>query len=337
MLIDQFDFDLPKGLIAQKPANPRDYARLQVYKRDDNSLIWGHFFDLPNYLGMNDVLVFNNSKVIPARIIFEKDGKKNEIFLLEKVDGLWKALIRPGKKFLIGDILSINRAKFEVKRIDENGFRYLKVNLNDSELNDFLRSHGQMPVPPYIGGQGYQEEDYNTVYSKKTGSVAAPTAGLHFTDQLLNRLRAKGVKLEFVTLHVGLGTFLPVKVKDTRLHQMHEEKYEIDWMTARRLNRYLEEGKRIIAVGTTTVRVLEDNFSRFAKIKPGNFSTKILIEPGYKWKVVRAIITNFHLPKSTLLLLVAAFIGKERALELYQKAIVRGYKFYSFGDGMLLI
>jgi S-adenosylmethionine:tRNA ribosyltransferase-isomerase len=337
MLIDQFDFDLPKKLIAQKPVSPRDYARMLVYNRDKQELEFGHFFDLPNYLGENDVLVFNNSKVIPARLVFRRDNKELEIFLLEKVDGLWKALIRPGKVFTVGQKVVFENVEFEVMAIDDNGFRYLKIALNDQELQEFLVKYGQMPIPPYIGGNKYEEADYNTVYSARLGSVAAPTAGLHFTDQLLARLRAKGVQIEFVTLHVGLGTFLPVKVRDTKFHKMHREKYEIGFQTAKNLNKSIKEGKRIIAVGTTSVRVLEDNFGRYGGIIPGSFETNILIEPGYKWKVIRALITNFHLPKSTLLLLVSAFMGKEKALELYEKAVIRGLKFFSFGDGMLIL
>jgi len=337
MLIDQFDFDLPKKLIAQKPTSPRDYARMLIYRRDNSEVEFGHFFDLPNYLGENDVLVFNNSKVIPARLVFKRDNKELEIFLLEKVDGLWKALIRPGKVFSVGQKVLFEKVEFEVMGIDENGFRYLKIALDDQELQEFLVKYGQMPIPPYIGENKYQDADYNTVYSAKLGSVAAPTAGLHFTDQLLARLRAKGVQIEFVTLHVGLGTFLPVKVRDTKLHKMHSEKYEIDFQTAKNLNNSIKDGKRIIAVGTTSVRVLEDNFGKHGEIVSGGFETNILIEPGYKWKLVRALITNFHLPKSTLLLLVSAFVGKDKALELYKKAVISGMKFFSFGDGMLIL
>lgn len=337
MLIDQFDFKLPEHLIAQGPVSPRDYAKMLVFSRADNRLDWAHFYDLPNYLGPNDVLVFNNSRVIPARLLFKLGDKEAELLFLEEVNGLWKTMVRPGRNFQVGRKVVVYGVELEVKSIDQDGQRYLKASLDGAGMRDFLLKYGQMPVPPYIGRNQYKQEDYNTIYSSKSGSVAAPTAGLHFTEQLLSRLLSKGVKLEFVTLHVGLGTFLPVKVKDTRQHRMHEERYEIDWQTAKRLNQYVAEGKRIIAVGTTTVRVLEDNFSRFNQINPGSFSTNILIEPGYSWKIVSALITNFHLPKSTLLLLVSALIGREKTLELYQKAIARGFRFYSFGDGMLII
>jgi len=196
---------------------------------------------------------------------------------------------------------------------------------------------GEMPVPPYIESGKFEAEDYNTVYSAKKGSVAAPTAGLHFTDELMARLRSKGVKMEFVTLHVGLGTFLPVKSRDSRWHKMHEEKYEIDYQTAKRLNEYKASGKRIIAIGTTSVRVLEDNFGKFRLIEAGEYSTDIFIKPGYQWKMVEGLITNFHLPKSTLLMLVSALVGREKLLDLYRLAINRRMRFFSFGDGMLIL
>lgn len=337
MLLDKFDFDLPKELIAHSPVFPRDHARMLVYKRADESVELGHFFDLPNYLKEGDVVVFNNSKVVPARLCFQVEGKEFEIFLLEEVDGFWKSLIRPGKAFLTGKVVKFKEASFEVKKIDEDGFRYLECNLGGQDLSDFLEKWGQMPVPPYIHGSDYNQEDYNTVYSNKKGSVAAPTAGLHFTDELLSRLKAKGIQIEFVTLHVGLGTFLPVKVKDSRFHKMHMEKYAIDYQTAKRLNKYKAEGRRIVAVGTTSVRVLEDNFGRFREIRAGRFSTDIFIKPGYKFGFVDALITNFHLPKSTLLMLVASLVGRERVLDLYRLAVIREMRFYSFGDGMLII
>ena len=194
-----------------------------------------------------------------------------------------------------------------------------------------------MPVPPYIEGDNYQDEEYNTVFSNEGMSIAAPTAGLHFTEELLSKLVSKGIILEFVNLNVGLGTFLPVKTLDTRFHKMHEETYDIEYSTAQRLNQYRREGRRIIAVGTTSVRVLEDNMSRFGQIVAGNFSTAIFIKPGYKWKIISGLITNFHLPKSTLLMLVSALVGTEKTLAVYQYAVGREYRFFSFGDAMLIL
>lgn len=337
MQIDQFDFDLPKDLIANSPVEPRDYARLLVYNRALEQVEYGHFFDLPNYLGAGDVLIFNNSRVIPSRLVFEMKGKEVEVFFLEFDDGIWKAFVKPGKRFRVGVVVQVDRARLEVVGIDKDGFRLIRSNLNHDEMLELFEGHGSMPVPPYIEGNKFQKSDYNTVFSTKCGSVAAPTAGLHFTDQLLARLREKGVRIEFITLHVGLGTFLPIKVKDSRFHKMHEETYEIDYQTAKRLNSYKREGRRIVAVGTTAVRALESNITKFGEIKSGLFSTKIFIEPGYTWLFVNALITNFHLPKSTLLMLVSAMLGQRTALSLYQMAIARKFRFYSFGDGMMIV
>lgn len=337
MLLENFNFALPKDLIANAPVEPRDYAELLSYNRQKDQATWGHFFDLPNYLNENDLLVFNNSKVIPARLIFELNGKMVEIFLLEKVGLNWKALVRPGKRFLVGSEINLHGVNMKVMAIDADGLRHFRISADESNLAEFLDKFGEMPVPPYITQRNYHAADYNTVYSTKNGSVAAPTAGLHFTNQLLSRLQDRGVSMEFVTLHVGLGTFLPVKAADSRFHKMHEEKYEIDYRSADRLNRHIANGKRIIAVGTTSVRVLEDNFGKFGEIRGGKFSTNIFIKPGYDWKVINGLITNFHLPKSTLLMLVAALIGKEKLLELYQQAINRKMRFFSFGDGMLIL
>jgi S-adenosylmethionine:tRNA ribosyltransferase-isomerase len=336
MLVDKFDYDLPKKFIADSPVTPRDYARLLVYDKDTGQVETARFFNLPEYLTSNDVLIFNNSKVIPARLIFSTQDKQNEIFFLEQIQGLWKCLIKPGKRFKTGTIINVHKVRFEVKHVDKDGFRYLDSSLNRASLLKFLKNYGVMPVPPYISGSKYRQEDYNTVYSKPEGSVAAPTAGLHFTDQLMARIKARGTAVEFVTLHVGLGTFLPFKVKDSRDHKMHEENYNIDYLTAVRLNNYLKQGKRLIAVGTTSVRVLEDNFARFGKFKDGQFSTRIFIRPGYKWSVIDTLITNFHLPKSTLIMLVSALIGRTTTLKLYEYAKKLHFRFFSFGDGMLI-
>ncbi len=337
MLVNKFDYELPKKLIADSPAEPRDQAKLLIFNKDTEQTELAHFFDLPKYLDSNDVLIFNNSKVIPARLIFTDQGKKNEILFLEQLHDVWKCLVKPGKRFKAGNTFKFNSAVFQVKSVDKDGFRFMETNLNRDELLKFLRNYGEMPVPPYISGKNYRQEDYNTVFSHTEGSVAAPTAGLHFTTQLIERIRSKGVKMEFVTLHVGLGTFLPFKTKDSREHKMHEESYELDYFTAERLNNYKSQGKRFIVVGTTTVRVLEDNMGKFGRFVPGRYSTRIFIKPGYQWKAVDSLITNFHLPKSTLLMLVSALIGHSKTIRLYEYAKKLRMRFYSFGDGMLII
>jgi S-adenosylmethionine:tRNA ribosyltransferase-isomerase len=336
MLISEFDYHLPDKLIANAPARPRDYARLVVCDRMTGKMSLKHYYDLPRLLGPNDVLVFNNSKVIPARLVMEEDSAKTEILFLEEVEGLWKVMVKPGRKFKVGKTLLYKGLAATVETVDRDGYRYLRINMKRPELILYLQNYGQMPVPPYIKGGKYDNSEYNTVYSRPEGSVAAPTAGLHFTSQLLSRIRSKGVRIEFVTLHVGLGTFLPVKVKNIALHKMHHEKYEIDALTAKRLNTYLHSGKRLIAVGTTSVRVLEDNMARNGYFKPGRYNTNIFIREGYKWQAVNGLITNFHLPKSTLIMLVSAFLGRKVTFKLYEFAKRHRLKFFSFGDGMII-
>lgn len=331
-----FDFDLPEKLIAKSPAQPRDSAKLLCYSMSSNQIEDKFFYQLPDLLDDKTVLVFNDSKVDPVRLNFDIGGASVEIFFLEKTENLWKVMVKPGKKFRPGSSFKFNEMTAEVKGIDEDGYRKLKLNLNDEELSRFLAKHGKMPVPPYIKGHAYNDKDYNTVYANKSGSVAAPTAGLHFTNELIARLISKGVKIEYVTLKVGLGTFLPVKTNDIREHKMHSEEYSIDYLTAKRLNKYTQDGYKIIAIGTTSLRVLESNYSKKDGFIAGQFKTSIFIFPGYKWKVVNGLITNFHLPKSTLLMLVSAMIGKTNLEKLYKWAIRKAYKFYSFGDGMLI-
>lgn len=335
MRISDFSYYLPKELIAQKPAIPRDSARMLAYDREKNACSDAHFFDLVNILNSNDVLVFNNSKVSPVRFLFG-DRNNKEVFFISKKNGLWKVMVRPGRFFVLGKIIEVDGLQMMVEKIDEYGYRYVKVNLSDTDLASFLNKHGALPLPPYIDSKEIKENDYNTVFAKETGSVATPTAGLHFNQSLLAKLIAKGVTIEFVTLEVGLGTFLPVKTQMVADHKMHEESYTIDYFTAKRLNQYKKDNKRIIAVGTTSVRTLEDNFSKYKEIRAGRFKTNIFIKPGYKWTFIDAIITNFHLPESTLLILVSAFIGREKALKLYQSAVTKKYRFFSFGDGMFL-
>ena len=338
MRVDLFDFYLPENLIAKSPTNPRDNARLLVMDKSNSIVKDGHFFDLPFLLRADDVLVFNKSKVIPARLLFNVDGKEIEIFLVKHMrKSLWKCMVRPGKSFKVGTELNLDGVSVRTIKIDEEGLREIDFGMNELAFRKFLSKKGKLPIPPYIKGEEYKESDYNTVFAEKEGSIAAPTAGLHFTNELLSRLSSKGVALEYVTLQVGLGTFLPMKTNHSEYHKMHMESYEVDFATAKRLNDYKEAGRRIIAVGTTSVRVLEDNVSKYGRIVPGRFQTNIFIKPGYKWKMVDGLITNFHLPKSTLLMLVSAFSERKKILKAYELAIRKGYKFYSFGDGMLII
>jgi S-adenosylmethionine:tRNA ribosyltransferase-isomerase len=332
-----FNYYLPKELIAQSPVTPRDYSRMIVYDRGAKRIEEKQFFNLIDYLKAGDVLVLNNSKVIPARWIFEYEGKEAEIlFLEENGEKKWKALGRPGKMLKIGNRITVGKLQLEIKSVLEGGMRLVEVNLDKLELRDFLLNNGQLPIPPYISGVDFKDEQYQTVFSKKEGSVAAPTAGLHFTPRLLNVLQQKGVIIEYVTLHVGMGTFMPVKVNDYRQHKMHKETYSMDFQTAKRLNKYKKNGQRIIAVGTTSTRTLEDSWKEGVGFLEGTRETNIFIYPGYKWKAVDALITNFHLPKSTLLLLVEALIGGEALREIYSLAIKHKYRFFSFGDAMFI-
>lgn len=332
-----FDYYLPKELIAQKPVTPRDYSRMIVYDRAAKKLEEKRFFNLVDYLKAGDVLVLNNSKVIPARWIFQYEGKEAEIlFLEEEKDKYWKILGRPGKMLKIGNKIVAGNLELEIVAVLEGGMRLVKINLDKLELRDFLINNGQLPIPPYISESDFKDEQYQTVFSEKEGSVAAPTAGLHFTPRLLNVLQQKGVIIEYLTLHVGMGTFMPVKVSDYRNHKMHKETYTLDYQTAKRLNNYKKNGQRIISVGTTSTRTLEDSWKEGVGFVDGTRETNIFIYPGYKWKAVDALITNFHLPKSTLLLLVSSLVGDEALEKIYSLAIKHKYRFFSFGDAMFI-
>lgn len=333
---NDFDFHLPENLISKSPAQPRDSARLLNYSLLSDEIKDNFFYQLPDLLDEKTVLVFNDSRVDPVRLSFQLGTVSAEMLFLEKSNDLWKVMVRPGKKFKLGDRIKFADLEADIVQIDTDGYRLVKLNLNDLELKNFLDKFGKMPVPPYIKGETYKERDYNTVYANKSGSVAAPTAGLHFTNELIARLISKGIKIEYVTLKVGLGTFLPIKANDIRNHKMHTEEYLINHLTAKRLNKYVQAGYKVMPVGTTSLRVLESNYSTDAGFNAGIFHTNIFIFPGYKWKVVNGLITNFHLPKSTLLMLVAAMIGKNALEKVYKYAIQKAYKFYSFGDGMLI-
>lgn len=362
MLLSDFDYQLPQDRIAQTPLEPRDHSKLMRLNRSDQSISHHHFYDLADLLTDQDVLVFNHSRVIPARLSFELKGKSAEILLLKPLaDGKWEALVRPGKWFRAGDSIKVNnQLTVHVKRVTDSGERILDFECED--FDDYMKQKGEMPTPPYIQEKLKDPERYQTVYAKPEGSVAAPTAGLHFTPELLEKLKQKEVQQEFVTLNVGLGTFQPVKTDDPLEHKMHHEWFHLDEETAQRLNQAKADGKRIIAVGTTSVRVLESCSGGSNELEPQSGETNLFIYPGYQWKFVDSLITNFHVPKSTLLMLVSSFAeqnplirhsessnkledeeslvakpqlsGRDFILKAYQEAIDEEYRFFSFGDSM---
>ncbi|MFN1835511.1 tRNA preQ1(34) S-adenosylmethionine ribosyltransferase-isomerase QueA [Balneola sp. MJW-20] len=329
--LSDFDYELPEELIAQSPAHPRDHARLLVYDRKSGSITDDYFYNLPNYLPADTTMVVNNSKVEKCRLLF--DEGKTELFVTSVSNNdTIEAMVRPGKKFKEGQKRALAEGvTAEVLSIAEDGLRRIRLScdLDDPKLEPFKRT----PFPPYIEQDESLAEEYQTVYAKDLGSKAAPTAGLHFTDELLQKLREGGVKRSEVTLHVGLGTFAPVKTEDISEHEMHSEWYQIDHKTAGELGK----AGHITAVGTTSVRVLESAVKEGRKFNAETGDTDIFITPGFEFQSVDALITNFHLPKSTLLMLVSAFMGYEEMFRLYEHAVKEKYRFYSFGDGMLLL
>jgi len=334
--IGDFDYEIPPDLIAQHPLQPRDASRLMVISRAEGKIEDRRFRDIADYLRSGDLLVANDSRVIPARLIGHKvpTGGKVELLLTTKRgDRLWEGLVR-GRKVRVGSEVEFGVPPFSVRakvlEVTEGG-RLFEF---DSPLD--LRQLGEIPLPPYIHEPLKEGERYQTVYARREGSVAAPTAGLHFTPQLMEKIRAKGVKFLFVTLHIGPGTFRPVRTEEVEEHTLEAEYGELSPSVAEALNQAREEKRRVIAVGTTAVRVLETAY-REGQITPYRGWTDLYIYPGYRFQVVEALITNFHLPRSTLLLLVAAFAGKELIDEAYQEAIRRGYRFYSFGDAMFIL
>ncbi|MDO5568844.1 MAG: tRNA preQ1(34) S-adenosylmethionine ribosyltransferase-isomerase QueA [bacterium] len=331
-----FDFDLPNELIAQKPIVNRDEAKMLVIDKNDSSLVDKKFYNIVDYLEAGDCLVLNDSKVLPARLIGIKVSTKAvvEILLLNRGDGdNWKCLVKPAKRIKLNDIISFGNDILQAKciAIGEEGIREFSFKYN-GVFYEILDQLGEMPLPPYIKQKITNHEDYQTVYAKNIGSVAAPTAGLHFTDELLTRIRKKGVNIVFITLHVGLGTFRPVSSNYIDDHHMHSEYYEISSRSASTINDTRRNKKKIIAVGTTVVRTLETVGKTNNEIKATSGWTNIFIKPGYQFKVVDAIITNFHLPKSTLLMLVSTFSGIDTIRDAYHYAIKNNYKFFSFGD-----
>lgn len=340
MDINLFDFYLPEELIAQKPSDKRDHSRLLAINKDTKTYEDRHFYDIIEYLRPGDVLVRNNTKVIPARLIGIKEitGAHCELLLLKQVeDDIWECLTKPAKSLKAGAKINFGEGKLigEVVKEKEEGLRLVKFHYKGIFL-EVLDSLGKMPLPPYIKEQLCTNDRYQTVYAKYEGSAAAPTAGFHFTEELFDKIKAKGITVVDITLHIGLGTFRPVKVEDTDNHVMHSELYEITSEACEILNRAKEEKRRIIAIGTTSVRTLEANMQEFGKFTPIKKETNIFIKPGYEFKAVDCIITNFHLPKSTLIMLVSAFLGREFTLEVYKHAVDERYRFFSFGDSMII-
>ena len=334
-----FYYELPKELIAQTPAQPRDSSRLMVIDRKRKTVEHRHFYDITEYLKEGDCLIVNDSRVLPARIYgTKKTGARVEFLLLSQSYGnVWECLSKPGKKAREGDEFSFGDVmKCRVKEVLENGNRLVEFECEEN-FYSALDKVGQMPLPPYITKKLEDKERYQTVYSRELGSAAAPTAGLHFTPELMRKIENKGVKIGYVTLHVGLGTFRPVKVDDVTRHKMHSEHYEMPEKTARLINQTKENGGRIIAVGTTSCRTLETVAKEHnGKAEACEGFTDIFIYPGYEFKLLDGLITNFHLPESTLIMLVSAFAGYDTIMNSYKNAVEEKYRFFSFGDAMAI-
>ncbi len=344
MKLTDFDYHLPLDLIAQHPADKRENSRMMVLNRKENSIEHKHFYNIEDYLKPGDLLVLNNSKVIPARLFGTKEptGARIELLIIKRIEGdIWEAMVKPGKRLKTGDIVSIAENKLFKAEILEgggDGTRFIKF-IYDGIFNELLDEFGKIPLPPYIDRDNEQEDKdrYQTVYCKYEGSVAAPTAGLHFTNEIMDRLREKGVEFAFVTLHVGIGTFRPVKAEIIEEHHMHFEEYSIDEKTAEMINRAKAEGRRVISVGTTSTRTLESATDENGVVLAGQRSTNLYIYPPvYRFKTVDALLTNFHLPKSTLLMLISAFYDREKILEAYNLAVKEEYRFFSYGDCMFI-
>ena len=335
LLTHDFYYDLPEELIAQTPAEPRDHSRLMVYSREADSVTHAHFYDLPKFLRKGDLLVINNTKVIPARLFAHMEGREStfEILLLRRLDYTrWECIMRPARKARKGSVLKVSdELSAVVEDVGDYGVRTVRF-VFDGVFEDILDRVGNMPLPPYIHAKLADKTRYNTVYSKTDGSAAAPTAGLHFTPELMEKVKEGGADFCEVLLHIGLGSFRPVKAEKVEEHEMHSEYYELSPEAAEKINAAKRDGRRVIAVGTTAVRVLESTSDENGHVTPCTGETKIFIYPPYKFKCVDALITNFHLPESTLIMLVSALIGREKTLELYNLAVKERYRFFSFGD-----
>lgn len=336
-----FDYNLPEERIAQTPMEPRDHSRLLVYDRKDKSIQHLHFYDLPKFLTPSDILVVNETKVIPARLLGEKEGTgvPVEILLLKRLEkDLWETLVRPGRRLKPGAFCTFGDGllRAEIVSSTEDGGRQVRFHYQ-GVFEELLDQLGQMPLPPYIHEKLENKGRYQTVYAKQEGSAAAPTAGLHFTPELMQKIADMGVPIQPVLLHVGLGTFRPVKEEDLSNHHMHVEHFEVTPEAADRINAVRAAGGRCICVGTTSVRTLESASGEDNLVKAQSGDTGIFITPGYRFKATDALITNFHLPQSTLLMLISALMGREEALRVYNIAVEEKYRFFSFGDAMLIL
>ena len=340
MNISEFDYELPEELIAQHPSDKRDEARLLVLNKEKQTIEHKIFKDVIEYLNPGDCLVINNTKVLPARLLGQKEdtGINVEFLLLKRIEeDIWEVMVRPGRRLKEGAIVSFGQGllKAQVLEVMENGNRKVKFEY-EGIFNEILDKIGLMPLPPYITESLKEKDRYQTVYAKHDGSAAAPTAGLHFTEELLQKIEQKGIQIAKVTLHVGIGTFRPVKVENIEQHEMHSEHYYIKKEDAEKINTAKKNGKRIIACGTTSCRVIETIADEKGYVQETEGDTNIFIYPGYKFKCLDALITNFHLPKSTLVMLVSALAGREFIMEAYKTAVQEKYQFFSFGDAMII-
>ena len=340
MKVEDFDYYLPENLIAQTPLEKRDTSRLLVLDKKTGEIEHKHFYDIIEYLNEGDTLVLNDTKVLPARLIGEKEETKAviEILLLKNISGDdWECLVKPARRIKVGTIVTFGNGLLKAKCIKEEaeGIRHFTL-IYSGILMEILEQLGTMPLPPYIHEKLADQSRYQTVYAKEIGSAAAPTAGLHFTKDLLEKIKEKGVNIAYITLHVGLGTFRPVSVDKVEEHKMHTEYYQMSKETAELLTKTKENHKRIISVGTTSTRTLETIMTKYNEFKACSGWTNIFIYPGYEFKAIDALITNFHLPKSTLVMLVSALAGRENILNAYKTAVNEEYRFFSFGDAMLI-
>lgn len=340
MKVSDFDYYLPEELIAQTPLEKRDTSRLLVLDKETGNVEHKHFYDIIDYLEKGDTLVLNDTKVLPARLIGTKEETNAaiEILLLKNIkDDEWECLVKPARRIKIGTVVSFGNGelKAECTKIFDEGIRHFKL-IYKGILLEILEKLGTMPLPPYIHEQLKDQDRYQTVYAKEVGSAAAPTAGLHFTKELLDKIEKKGINIAYITLHVGLGTFRPVSVENIEDHEMHSEFYTMSKEVAKTLNETRKNGKRIISVGTTSTRTIETIMNLYNEFKPCSGWTNIFIYPGYKFKGIDALITNFHLPKSTLVMLVSTLAGRENILNAYKIAVDEKYRFFSFGDAMFI-
>ena len=340
MRTDDFDFELPEELIAQTPIKNRDQSRMLVLDKKTGEIEHKHFNNILDYLNENDVLVLNDTKVMPARLYGQKEETNAliEVLLLkEKTNNTWECLVKPAKRVKIGTVVNFGDGILKAKCIEikDEGIRVFKL-IYDGILYEILDKLGEMPLPPYIHEKLKDKDRYQTVYAKNIGSAAAPTAGLHFTKELLEKVKEKGITVLYITLHVGLGTFRPVNVEDVTKHKMHSEFYMMSKETAEILNKAKKNNQRIISVGTTTTRTLETIMNLYDEFRECSGWTSIFIYPGYEFKAIDSLITNFHLPKSTLLMLVSALAGKDKIMKAYHEAVKEKYRFFSFGDSMFI-